>query len=341
MQLNRAMLARQLLLERSPISVTDAIEQIGGLQTQYAPSGYVGLWSRLSGFPRAALTRALEERQAVQATLIRSTIHTVTVPDYRLFTEGVRNSRRRWWLRVSRPQIEGLDMDEVAAFLRRILEEGPRTRAELTRLLVEAGFGSRAWPGAGLWLDMVRIPPSGTWERRRADLYGLADWWLPPARVTEAEGLRRLVYSYLQGFGPAPLKDLANWAGLPVAALRPAVDGLELRRFRDGNGVQLIDLPDGPLPDPETPAPVRFLPTWDATLLAHCRRTQILPEAYRALVFHTKTPHSFPTFTVGGQVAGKWRYENGEVVLEPFAPLAPAVRDQVDQEAALLAAFHT
>jgi hypothetical protein len=339
-ELNRALLARQLLLERSPLELPRALEQVAGLQTQYAPSAYVGLWSRLGDFRRDALTEALVERRAVQATLLRSTIHVVAAGDYPLFAEAIRAGRQAWWLRVQRLRADGLDMEAVAAALRRRLADGPRRQAELVSALADAGFPPVAWAGAGLWLDLVRVPPSGTWERRRADLYGLADDWLGPSRVTEAEGLEHLVRRYLGGFGPASRRDLAGWAGIGVTAFRPVLERLALRRFRDEQGGELLDLPGAPLPDPDTPAPARFLPTWDATLLVHARRTQILPERYRSRVFNTKTPHSVPTFLVDGAVAGTWRYEQGRVRLEPFGPLPRPARRELDDEAERLAAFH-
>jgi hypothetical protein len=339
-QLNRALLARQLLLDRSKLPITRALERVGGLQTQYAPSAYIGLWSRLHDFRRDALTKVLEQRRAIQATLMRATIHIVSARDYPLFAAGIRKSRKEWWLRVQRHQIEGLDMDAVAALLRRHLKGSPRRQTELTKLLEAEGLPRMAWSGAGVWLDMVRVPPSGTWERRRADLYGLAEDWLGPLDATESQGLELLVRRYLGGFGPARVNDVANWAGLQVTALRPVIERLRLRRFRDEEGAELLDLPGAPLPDPDTPAPVRFIPTWDATLLAHARRTQILPEPFRPRVFHTKTPHSVPTFLVDGAVAGKWRYEKGQVKLEPFARLSREVRRELDEEAERLAAFH-
>ncbi len=339
--LNRALLARQLLLERSTLPLARALERLGGLQSQYAPSAYVGLWSRLLDFRREALTNALEQRRAVQATLMRTTIHVVSARDHPLFAAGIRDTRRAWWLRVQRHRLEGVDMAAVAELLRRRLADGPRRQAELVELLAAEGFPRIAWSGAGLWLDMVRVPPSGTWERRRADLYGLADDWLGPSGATQAQGLEHLVRRYLGGFGPAPLNDVANWAGLTVTTLRPVVERLRLRRLRDEDGRELLDLPRAPLPDAATPAPVRFLPTWDATLLAHARRTQILPEPYRPLVFDTKTPHSVPTFLVDGAVAGTWRHEGGRVRVEPFERLAAPARREVDEEAERLAAFHT
>jgi hypothetical protein len=339
-ELNRALLARQLLLERSPLPLTRALEQVAGLQAQYAPAAYVALWSRLRDFSRESLTRALEQRRAVQATLMRSTIHVVSARDYPLLAEAIRQSRRASWWRVQRHQAEDLDMEAVAAFLRGHLAGGPRSKAELTSLMAARGYPRIAWSGAGLWLDLVRVPPSGTWERRRADLYGLADDWLSRPATTEVEGLEHLVRRYLGGFGPASAHDVASWTGVAVTTLRPVLERLGLRRFRDERGGQLLDLPRAPLPHPETPAPVRFLPTWDATLLAHARRSQILPERYRGLVFNTRTPHSVPTFLVDGAVAGTWRYEKGRVRMEPFSKLPAPARRELDDEAERLAAFH-
>ena len=194
--------------------------------------------------------------------------------------------------------------------------------------------------GIGMWLDLVRVPPAGTWERRRADVYALAETWLGPPSVTPAAGLEHLIRRYLQGFGPAAGADIANWAGLPPRSVDEGLERLELRRFRDESGALLVDLPWLALPAADTPAPARFLPTWDATLLAHCRRTQILPEEHRPKVFHTKTPQSVPTFTVDGAVAGTWRYEGGRVELQPFEMLAPDVRAELEDEGRSLAAFH-
>jgi Winged helix DNA-binding domain len=340
-ELNRALLARQLLLERAKLSPARALERVGGLQTQYAPTGYMGLWSRLQGFRREALTGALEQRRVVQATLMRVTIHLVSAADYPLMAEGLRRGRRAWWTSVQRHQVDGLDMEEVAAALREALKDGPRRQKELTEVLKAKGFPlPAAWSGAGLWLDLIRVPPSGTWENRRADLYALADGELGRSEASEAAGLELLVKRYFGGFGPASLNDLASWAGLPVATLRPGVERLPTRRFRDERGGELLDLPRQPLPDPGTPAPPRFLSTWEAALMVHARRTQILPEDYRPLVFNTKTPHSVPTFLVDGAVAGTWRYEKGKVRLEPLAPLPRPVRRQVEDEAQALAAFH-
>ncbi len=338
--LNRALLARQLLLERSPLPLPRALEQVAGLQTQYAPSGYVASWSRLRDFRRDTLTRALEQRRAVQATLMRTTIHVVSARDYPLFAEAIREPRRAWWRGVQRRQVEGVDIDAAAALVRKHLADGPRRQAELAELLAAEGFPAVAWSGVGLWLDLVRVPPSGTWEQRRADLYGLAEQSLAPWSVTPDEGMEHLVRRYLGGFGPASARDVASWTGVPVTTLRPVLERVGERRFRDQQGAELFDLPRAPLPDPETPAPVRFLPTWDATLLVHARRTQLLPERYRGLVFSTRNPHSVPTFLVDGAVAGAWRHQQGRVRLEPFEPLPRRVIRELEEEAQRLAAFH-
>jgi hypothetical protein len=202
------------------------------------------------------------------------------------------------------------------------------------------GMDTATFNGVGMWLDLVRVPPSGTWERRRADIYAAAEDWLGPPDVSPEDGMELLVRRYLAGFGPATRNEIADWAGLPVGALAPALDRLRLRRFRAEDGAELLDLPRAPLPDPETPAPVRFLPTWDATLLVHARRTGILPEEHRPRVFSTKTPQSVPTFLVDGEVAGTWRHDRGRVRLEPFGRLDRATRAELDEEAERLAAFH-
>jgi hypothetical protein len=331
-ELNRALLARQLLLERRRTPLPKVVDQVGGLQTQYAPSGYVGLWSRLDGFERGALTRALERRTVVQATLMRVTIHMVSAREYWLFAMGLRRSRRDWWLRqrgvAEREMVRGADR------IRAALADGPKSVAELGDLA--KGFLGHV----GLWVDLVRVPPSGTWERRRADLLGLAEDWIGPCDVTEEQGLEHLFRSYVRAFGPASLQDVSSWAGVPVGPLKAAAQRLELRRFRDDAGKELLDLPRAPLPDPETPASVRFLPHWDANLLVHARRTGLLPEKYRPRVFSTKNPFSVGTFLVDGQVAGAWSVKDGRIVLAPYERLAGGVQKEVEEERERLEAFH-
>jgi hypothetical protein len=336
--LNRAVLQRQMLLSRATrVSLPRALERMAGLQAQYAPSMYIGLWSRLEGFERATLTRALERRTVVQATLLRSTIHLVSAGDYWPWAIAIRASRREHWLRVAKDAPRDAEMTAAARRLREALGGGPMRRTEVEDLL-----GKRTAQAINLWLNLVRAPPSGTWERRRADLYAAAEDWLgpPPDDVDEASGLELLVRRYLAGFGPATRADVASFTGVPIGRLRPVLDGLRLRRFRSEGGDELLDVPRAPLPPADTPAPVRFLPTWDATLLAHARRTQILPEEHRSRVFNTRTPQSMPTFLVDGAVAGTWRHDGGAIDLEPFGPLDRASARALREEAARLQAFH-
>jgi hypothetical protein len=336
-ELNRALLARQLLLERGELPLPAALERVAGIQAQYAPSMYVGLWSRLAGFERGALTAALERREVVQGTLMRVTIHLVSRADYWPFALATRTARRERWLRSVRDAPSAAAMAGAARTLRRRLaEDGQLRRADVEQLL-----GKTRAHGIGLWLDLVRVPPSGTWERRRADLFTDARDWIGPApEIEEADAQVELVRSYLRGFGPARPAEIADWAGLDPPPIKAALERLGLRRFRAEDGSELVDVPRQPLPDPETPAPPRFLPVWDATLLVHARRTQILSERHRPKVFSTRTPQSVPTFLVDGQVAGTWRHEKGKVRLEPFERLDAATRRALNAEAERLAAFH-
>ena len=334
-ELNRAVLARQLLLERARLPIPRALERVAGIQAQYAPSTYVALWSRLAGFERDALTRALERRTVVQGTLQRGTIHLVSRADYWPLALAIRDARRAWWLRAHRGRLTDADVTAAGATVRGRLEAGMTARAD-----VAAGLETMLFNGTHVWLDVVRIPPSGTWERRRADRYALAEDWIGPPDTTPEAGLRLLLRRYLAAFGPAAPADAADWAGLPVRQVSEALDGLELRRFRDERGGLLLDLPRQPLPSADTPAPPRFLPTWDATLLAHARRAGVLPDEHRARVFSTRTPQSTETFTVDGRVAGAWKWVGGRIELRPFERLEAPARERLEEEARGLAALH-
>ena len=331
-ELNRALLARQLLLERRSLPLPRAVEAMGCVQAQYAPSTYVGLWSRVEGLERDAVTRALERRSLVQATLMRDTIHVGSRRDYWPLQIAIRAERRAW-----SQSVQGTEPRRMARAARRLREFlAGTTRSQ--RELEEAGV----WvTGVGHWLPLVRVPPAGTWEKRRADLYGLAEEWVgAEPELSELEAHAYLVRRYLGAFGPASRGDIAKWAGMRVGALAAAIEEIGLRRFRDEQGRELLDLPRAPLPSEETAAPVRFLPTWDATLLVHARRTGILDEEHRKRIFHIRNPQSERTFLVDGKVAGAWRFEDGQVRLEPFGRPPRGARAELEQEAERLDAVH-
>jgi Winged helix DNA-binding domain len=333
--LNRALLARQLLLERSSLSIPEAVEQVGGLQTQYAPSGYVGLWTRLAAFERGALTRALEDRSVVQATLLRVTIHIVSRREFWSYALGVRAARREAWRRTFGRMTGAGEAELVAAAdrLRAALTDGPRDVKELGDL-------AKGFVGThGLWVDLVRVPPAGTWERRRADRLALAEDWVGRPDTTEDAGRSHLVRAYLRAFGPASWSDIASWAGISVTVAKAAAADLDLDRYRDEAGRELVDLSGSPLPDPGTPAPVRFLPHWDANLLVHARRTDLLPEPFRPRVFSTRNPFSVGTYLVDGSVAGGWSLRDRRIELDPFVDLPGRVQREVEAEREALEAF--
>ncbi|MEJ7666325.1 MAG: winged helix DNA-binding domain-containing protein [Hymenobacter sp.] len=243
---------------------------MGCLQAQYAPSMYVGLWSRVDGFRREDLTRALEEGEVVQGTLMRVTIHLVSRADYWPLALAVRDARRALWLRTARHDVSAEWLPGVGG------GAAGRTSATARSARTDLDGAGRARTGrsaSGCGWTCVRALPSGTWERRRADLYAVAEARLgpPPADVTVEAATEHLVRRYLRGFGPATAADAAGWGGLRTADVQAVLERLDLRRFSTDDGVALYDLPGAPIPGAATPAPVRFLPTWDASLLVHAR----------------------------------------------------------------------
>jgi hypothetical protein len=273
--------------------------------------------------------------------MMRGTIHTVSAEDYWPMMAGIRRVNREWYAKVQSAAIAGTDMNALAAAVRRELADGPLRQSELADRLEAGGFPRAASGWAGMWVELVRVPPSGTWERRRADLYGLADDWIPRVEVGEDDGIQLLIRRYLGAFGPATLRDIAGWMGLSVPQVRNVADRMELRRdLHDADGRPLVDLPGAPLPDPDAPAPVRFIGTWEAILLVHARRTGVLPEQLRPEVFSTKTPHSISTVLVDGQVAATWKLVDEAIEVRPLRPLTHAERRAIDEEAHDLEGFH-
>jgi len=219
----------------------------------------------------------------------------------------------------------------------RLATDGPLTAKALVAIAGHDAVGA-----VGMWLDLVRIPPSGTWERRRADLYEAAAHWIGPAPdITADAAVDHLVRRYLTGFGPATVNEIANWAGLTVGDVTRSADRVAGREFRTDDGKRLVDLADQPLPDPDIRAPVRFLSTWEAVLLVHARRAGVLREEDRPRIFSTKMPQSLNTYLVDGEVAGTWRHEGGRIEVSPWRresrTTAAEVRDEADRLTELFA----
>lgn len=333
--LRRTVLARQLLAARADVDMASALTRVASLQAQYAPTVYIGLWSRLARFGRQDLTDALSDRRVVQGTMMRSTIHLAAAADYWPLNVAIREVRRTWYLRARRT--DGVDARAAAERTRRAFADmDVLTRKQLDEL---AGAESSY---VGLFVDLVRVPPSGTWDRRRADLFALAEQWVGPEPDLDVDvAWRHLVRHYLTGFGPATAHEIANWAGTNVGTIHAIVRTMDLRRYRATDASVLLDLPELEVAPSTMSLPVRFLGPWEALLLVHARRAEILAEDDRPRIFGTKTPQSFNTFLVDGTVRGTWRHVDGRVEVAPWRPLTPAQRAAVDEEAAVLATLHT
>ena len=332
-ELNRATLARQLLLRRERLPAARAVERLCALQAQYSPSPYVALWSRLDGFRRDELTEALQRRRVVKATLFRTTLHLFSAPDY-LALAGV-------WFPAQHAQFANVDPDAVDELRRRVAALAREREVSYDELyaLVQPVFGDRLWRVRAL-TPLVHVPPSGTWRYHGRTELTHAERWLGRPPGDHRAGAELLVRRYLGAFGPAAREDLLRFANLRVRDVAPGLDALapRLRRYRDERGRLVLDLPRAPRPPARTPAPVRFLPKWDALLLAHDDRSRVLPDEYRSTVIR-KNGDVLPTFLVDGVVGGTWREEGSRVVVEPFAPLPVAVRRELDDEARRLQVF--
>ncbi|MFG2617104.1 winged helix DNA-binding domain-containing protein [Streptomyces sp. NPDC048507] len=342
--LGRATLARQLLLERAGLPALDAVAHLAGLQAQEPQEPFTGLWSRLRGFDPAELSGLLTGRKAVRTHLMRRTVHLVTAEDALAWRSRHDAMLRRRVLGVYRRELDGVDPEELAAAGREVLADGePRSMGELARAL--AG----RWPDPGpralgemlvaALVPVAQLPPRGLW-RTKAGVRNLPlAAWLgrevdPPAPGGGDPVGESLVRRYLAAYGPATTADLRAWcglAGLPAAV--GAVRG-ELVSFRDVRGRELLDLPGAPRPDPQTPAPVRFLPAFDNAILGYRDRTRIVDDAHRGLSVAGER-----AVLVDGRVGAIWDVRDGVVDVVPLRPLSRAERTAVADEGRELAAF--
>jgi hypothetical protein len=330
-ELNRATLARQLLLGRKRLSPTALVERLVGVQAQWPAAPYVGFWTRVASFRREALERELVRGTIVKATVMRQTLHLVTPRDYALIRSAQSETNYPWETKLAK---------ELAPAVRALAAAGPVTTTDGVALLErEHGLtgvqARRAWRAARIRAHLLHHHETALWRARPEGRFVPLD---EPEELDPTEARAELLRRYLAAFGPSSRRDIVAWSMLHVPEIARSLDRLELRRFRDEQGRELLDVPRAPLPDPDTPAPVRFLPKWDNVLLAWADRTRVLPEPYRKRVIGMNGDVA-QTFLVDGLVAGTWRVDRGRVVLEPFAPLKGAVRREVEDEAARLEAF--
>jgi Winged helix DNA-binding domain len=331
-ELNRTTLARQLLLERKRLSPNAVIERLVGMQAQWPPAPYVGIWTRTPSFRREALERELARASVVKATVMRQTLHLLTRRDYALLRAALSETNFPWQSQLAK---------RLAPSVRELAASGPVTTAEaLAHLEREHGLtgvdARRAWRAARVRAHLLHHHETALWNPRRDGRFVALE---EPEAHVPVEARAEIFRRYFAAFGPASRRDISAWTMMHMPEIDAALERLEpLRRFRDEHGRELLDVPRAPLPDAETPAPVRFLPKWDNVLLAFADRTRVLPEQYRKTVIRMNGDVA-PTFLVDGFVAGIWRAENGRVALEPFAALSGSVRRELEDEAARLEAF--
>ncbi|MFJ2769156.1 winged helix DNA-binding domain-containing protein [Streptomyces sp. NPDC087300] len=342
--LNRATLDRQLLLRRATgLSVEDAVGHLVGLQAQNVKPPYYALAARLAEFDPAELSGLLADRRLVRTVTMRSTIHLHTAEDALPVRQLMQNALERE-LTAFRSGLVGVDLVELAGIAREAVEAAPRTMKQLREVLLVR------WPDADpqslgiaarCVLPLVQVTPRGLWRRSGQVALTTAERWLGvPGPAQDPSLVDAMVVRYLAAFGPASVKDMQAWARL--TRLREVFERLRpgLRTFHDENGVELFDLPDAPRPDPDTPAPPRFLPEYDNLLLSHADRARVVPAAYKGRTWKGNYPYC--VFLYDGYLAGLWRLvedaASGAAVLtvEPFEPvekLGRAGRDALTAEA--------
>jgi hypothetical protein len=343
-QLNRALLQRQLLLERRRVTAVKAVERLGGLQAQWTPSPYLSLWARLEGFEREELTRALERRRLVKALLQRGTLHVVTPGDYWAISTARRELGDALWPPAYHALVPRARLEELAQLVLAELDAGYRTFKQVRALLEPHAKGGLATP-TFLWrrvqgyAGVVHVPPSGIWGYGGQGVYGAAAGRVEGEPPDAEQAFEHMVRRYLGAYGPATKQDIGQWSGIPrLTPIAASLERLRLRTFADERGRTLYDLPRAPLPDPERPVPPRLVPRFDNLVLSHADRSRILGDlAPSRIVSNNGLVHA--TILVDGFVAGTWQLENGRVRLEPFGKLAPGVTRALQEEAGRLESF--
>jgi hypothetical protein len=341
-QLNRATLARQMLLAREPVGVVEAVERLAGMQAQEPKHPFVGLWTRVEGFACEDLLTALRDRAVVRATLMRSTLHLMSAADFAAVRMALQPSRSVA-LRVLGARSQGLDLDAVLPAARAVLRGSPLPFDDIRALLQEQfpEVNDRALGYAVRTLvPLVMVPGDDRWGYPRVSSFALADEWLDESLAGDDAPM--LAERYLGAFGPASAKDLERWAA--VTGMKAVLDGMRdrLEVFADEGGRELFDLPDAPRPDADVPAPVRLLAEFDNLVLAHDDRSRVIADEHRPLVT-TKNLRVKATFLVDGVVAGTWtvavKRKVATLTLAPFATLPRRAVADLEAESEALLAF--
>ncbi|HEX6050880.1 MAG TPA: winged helix DNA-binding domain-containing protein [Gemmatimonadaceae bacterium] len=343
--LNRALLARQMLLAREETTALDAIARLVALQAQLARPPFVGLWTRVDGFRRTDLADALSDRRVVRVTSLRGTLHLMTAADYVTLRGALQPMLTRGMQGILRDRAVTLDLKKLEGEARKFFGKAPATFDALRKHL-EAKFpqgDERAMAYAiRMHLPLVQVPTDATWSFPAAASFALADAWLSRQVSTAARTAEALVLRYLAAFGPATVADAQAWSGL--APLRDVFESLRpsLVTFRDERKRELFDLPNAPRPDPDSAAPVRFVPDFDNLVLSHDDRSRIIAAEHRPRVT-TKNLQVRATILVDGIVAGTWKSERKRktavLVIEPFGVIAKRTRALLDAEGESLLAF--
>jgi hypothetical protein len=305
--LGRATLARQLLLERSDLGVVEAIEHVVGLQAQVPAVPYLALWNRLEGFTADDLSTAMLDRAVVRMTLMRGTIHTVSAGDARALRPWVQPMLERVFATTPWGKaLKGYDIAPALAAAAQLTAEQPRTRAELAPLLTmqfpDFDGTDLSW-AFGYLHPVVQPTPRGVWGKAGKSALTPVESWLADVPPTAAASPAEIVRRFLTAFGPATVADVTTWSG--VSRLREVVESLDLRRFRTEDGAELFDVPEGLLPDPDTPAPVRFAPEYENALLAYHDRSRVIADAEHEMLSGGPGGH-IGTVLVDGLIRATW-----------------------------------
>lgn len=345
-ELNRATLARQMLLEREALSIPAAIERLAGMQAQLASAPFVGLWTRLNNFKREDLAAAIEARTIVKATMMRATLHLCSAEDYLRFRATLQPVLSGAGEAIAKQRGSDFDRDKLLTLARKFISEKPRTFAEisdwLAELMPDQDVGALRYT-VRTHLPLVQVPISGGWSYPGKPEFTLAESWIG-RKISAKDDLPELARRYLAAFGPASVNDMQTWSGLKLPVLKEVFEKLrpELQTYRDEAKRELFDLADSSLPDADVSAPIRFLPEFDNLLLSHNKRHRIIADEHRSRVY-LPALRVAATILIDGFVGGVWKIEKSKtaatLVIELFDKLAKKDRAVLVEEGELLVRF--